>query len=82
MTIYRDFPKATLCSFCKITVSHRDYGISTVIPNICLVGGGGGIHFLSHFYSFFFGRVAFRRNVSRIFCFTGEGQFKYLGINK
>jgi hypothetical protein len=52
MTIYRDFPKATLCSFCKITVSHRDSGISIVIPNICLVGGGG-IHFLSQFYGFF-----------------------------
>jgi hypothetical protein len=48
---------------------------------ILLVVGGGGIHFLSHFYSFF-GRVAFRRNVSRIFCFTGEGRFKKLGINK
>jgi hypothetical protein len=32
--IHRDFPKATLCSFCKITVSHCDSDISTILPNI------------------------------------------------
>jgi hypothetical protein len=30
---HRDFTKATLCSLCKITVSHHDSGISIVIPN-------------------------------------------------
>jgi hypothetical protein len=31
-----DFPKVTLCNFCKIMVSHRDSDILTVIPNIGL----------------------------------------------
>jgi hypothetical protein len=35
--IHRNFSKATLCSFCKITVSHRNSDISTIIPNIGLV---------------------------------------------
>jgi hypothetical protein len=35
--IHLDFSKATLNSFCKITVNHRDSGVLTVIPNIHLV---------------------------------------------
>jgi hypothetical protein len=34
VVIYRDFSKATLFSFCKITVNRRDSGIFTVIANI------------------------------------------------
>jgi hypothetical protein len=33
MTTYHDFADATLCSFWKIIVDHRDSDISTVIPN-------------------------------------------------
>ncbi|MCH88577.1 L-aspartate oxidase [Trifolium medium] len=33
-TIHRDFPKATLYSFCKITANHRYSGIFTMMPNI------------------------------------------------
>jgi hypothetical protein len=37
--IHHDFPKATIYSLCKITVSHRDFDIPTVIPNTGLTEG-------------------------------------------
>ncbi|KEH28483.1 hypothetical protein MTR_5g098005 [Medicago truncatula] len=32
-TIHRDFSKAALCSFYKITMDHRDFGIFGFTPN-------------------------------------------------
>jgi hypothetical protein len=32
--IHRDFSEAIKCSFCEITVDHRDSGVSTMIANI------------------------------------------------
>jgi hypothetical protein len=34
--IHRDFAEATECRFCKIIIGHRDFKISTVIPDIDL----------------------------------------------
>jgi hypothetical protein len=60
MVVHRDFAEAAKCSFWKITLDHRHFDISTVIPNIHLVIYNSEvskffskkIHYLNFLYKF------------------------------